>query len=76
LETTEGKNPSSVKLKEAEQLIRDFLGELRQVKILDPACGTGNFLYVTLDLLKTLEAEVYQRLEDVTGASKDQLYSV
>ena len=73
LETTDGKNPSSVKLKQAEQLIRNFLGKLRQVKILDPACGTGNFLYVTLDLLKTLEAEVYQRLEDVTGESKGQI---
>ena len=73
LETAQGKNPSAIKLKEAEKLIRDFLGVLREVKILDPACGTGNFLYVTLDLLKTLEAEVYQRLEDVTGESKGQI---
>ena len=26
--------------------------------MLDPACGTGNFLYVTLDLFKRLEGEV------------------
>ncbi len=26
--------------------------------MLDPACGTGNFLYVTLDLFKRLESEV------------------
>ncbi len=27
-------------------------------RVLDPACGTGNFLYVTLDLFKRLESEV------------------
>jgi len=28
------------------------------VRVLDPACGSGNFLYVTLEHLKRLEAEV------------------
>ena len=37
------------------------------MKILDPACGTGNFLYVTLDLLKGLEQEAIARLVDVAG---------
>jgi hypothetical protein len=46
---------------------------LQQVKILDPACGSGNFLYVTLDLLKGLESEVLRRLEDVTGAAQLRL---
>ncbi len=31
---------------------------LSQVKVLDPACGSGNFLYVTLQLLKDLEKAV------------------
>jgi hypothetical protein len=35
-----------------------FLTRLTSVKILDPACGTGNFLYVTLEHLKRLEGEV------------------
>jgi hypothetical protein len=43
------------------------------VKILDPACGSGNFLYVTLDLLKGLESEVLRRLEDVTGVAQLRL---
>ena len=47
--------------------------ELQQVKILDPACGSGNFLYVTLDLLKGLESEVLRRLEDVTGSAQLRL---
>lgn len=35
-----------------------FLERLRAVRVLDPACGSGNFLYVTLQLLKDLEKEV------------------
>ncbi len=38
--------------------IDDFLAELRSVTILDPACGSGNFLYVALSDLLTLENEV------------------
>ena len=34
-----------------------FLERLRTVRVLDPACGSGNFLYVTLRLLKDLEQE-------------------
>ena len=50
-----------------------FLERLKQIKILDPACGSGNFLYVTLDLLKTLEQEVLNRLEMLTGVSQLRL---
>ena len=35
-----------------------FLGRLASVRVLDPACGTGNFLYVALQLLFDLEREV------------------
>ncbi|GAQ00199.1 class I SAM-dependent DNA methyltransferase [Leptolyngbya sp. NIES-2104] len=61
-------DPTAAQKKKAEVEIRAFLKHLREIKILDPACGSGNFLYVTLDLLKTLEAEVMQRLVDVVGA--------
>jgi type II restriction/modification system DNA methylase subunit YeeA len=44
--------------READKLLHDFLGRLQQVKVLDPACGSGNFLYVTLQKLKDLEKEV------------------
>ena len=37
------------------------------VRVLDPACGSGNFLYVTLEHLKRLEAEVLGVLEDYGG---------
>ncbi len=40
---------------EALRLVRRFLEDLAHVKVLDPACGSGNFLYVTLQKLKDLE---------------------
>ncbi len=49
----------------AVRLARRFLADLRAVRILDPACGTGNFLYVSLELLKRLEGEVLETLTDL-----------
>ena len=43
---------------ESESLLHAFLVRLQNVKVLDPACGSGNFLYVTLQALKDLEKEV------------------
>jgi len=37
-----------------------YLDRLRRVRVLDPACGSGNFLYVTLKALKDLEWEAIQ----------------
>ncbi len=62
--------PTKAQKNKAIALIQDFLRELREVKILDPACGSGNFLYVTLDLLKSLESEVLRRLADITGQAQ------
>ena len=42
--------------------IQRFHRRLCETKVLDPACGSGNFLYVTLEHLKRLEAEVLQAL--------------
>jgi type II restriction/modification system DNA methylase subunit YeeA len=39
-------------------LIRDFVARLDHVSVLDPACGSGNFLYVALRLLLDLEKQV------------------
>ena len=43
--------------RDAEAEWRAFLERLRAVRVLDPACGSGNFLYVTLRRLKDLEHE-------------------
>lgn len=39
----------------AQELLRAFLERLRNFRVLDPACGSGNFLYLALLALKDLE---------------------
>jgi len=42
-----------------EEKLHTWMDELAAVKILDPACGSGNFLYVALRLLLDLWHEAY-----------------
>lgn len=46
------------------ELLR-FHHRLCTVRVLDPACGSGNFLYVTLEHLKRLEGEVLNALDEL-----------
>jgi hypothetical protein len=52
---------------EAAATVRAFHEALCRVRVLDPACGTGNFLYVALELMKRLEGEVLEALADLGG---------
>jgi type II restriction/modification system DNA methylase subunit YeeA len=49
----------------AEKLYQAFLLELRQFTILDPACGSGNFLYLGLRTLKDLEHQAILEAEQL-----------
>jgi hypothetical protein len=55
-------SPSKATLKkardEADRILRRFAEDLAHLRVLDPACGSGNFLYVALQKLKNLEKEV------------------
>lgn len=44
--------------KELTLLLREFAAEIAAVRVLDPACGSGNFLYVALKQLLDLQKEV------------------
>jgi hypothetical protein len=55
----------NIELKKARDIILDFHKRLCSVRVLDPACGSGNFLYVTLEHLKRLEGEVLNSLEEL-----------
>ena len=48
----------SKSFRDLRTLVMDFLDRLAAVRVLDPACGSGNFLYVSLHLLLDLEKEV------------------
>jgi hypothetical protein len=52
-------NPAAMKKAkgEAGTILLRFLDRLQHVRVLDPACGSGNFLYVALLRLKDLEKE-------------------
>ena len=47
--------------------VQGFHERLCETRVLDPACGTGNFLYVSLELMKRLEGEVLEALLDLGG---------
>ncbi|MBI5908027.1 MAG: class I SAM-dependent DNA methyltransferase [Burkholderiales bacterium] len=51
--------------KEAVAELRNFHHRLCALRVLDPACGSGNFLYVTLEHMKRLEGEVLNQLHDL-----------
>jgi hypothetical protein len=42
--------------------LRELLHRLHQFRVLDPACGCGNFLYIAYRELKRLEARIYERM--------------
>ena len=54
-------------LKAAAAEVKAFHDKLCETRVLDPACGTGNFLYVSLELMKRLEGEVLEALLDLGG---------
>ncbi|MCX9147474.1 class I SAM-dependent DNA methyltransferase [Erythrobacter sp. WG] len=50
------------KADDAKRLVEAFHAKLASTKVLDPACGTGNFLYVAMARMKELEGEVLDLL--------------
>ncbi|MFL0806501.1 MAG: hypothetical protein K6L60_04350 [Oceanobacter sp.] len=53
------------KHKDAVAEIRAFHQQLCNIRVLDPACGSGNFLYVTLEHMKRLEGDVLNLLHEL-----------
>jgi len=53
------------KAEEARREVERFHSRLAQTKVLDPACGTGNFLYVAMARMKELEGEVIELLTEL-----------
>lgn len=56
--------------KAALALVEDFHGQLSRTRVLDPACGTGNFLHVAQDLMKRLEGEVLEVAAELGAAEQ------
>ena len=50
-----------------------FHDRLASLKILDPACGTGNFLYVAMELMLNLEARLIRLVRDLGGSASQRI---
>ncbi len=55
LEKAQGKGVKSAPYKAAVTAYQGYFERLRSFRVLDPACGSGNFLYLSLHALKDLE---------------------
>jgi type II restriction/modification system DNA methylase subunit YeeA len=68
--------------KALSDLLHGFADELSKVRVLDPACGSGNFLYVALKRILDLEKEVsvFAASNGLSGllprTSPEQLYGI
>jgi type II restriction/modification system DNA methylase subunit YeeA len=47
--------------------------ELQQYKVLDPACGSGNFLYVAYQELKRIEQLLIEKIAERRRSASEQL---
>lgn len=57
--------PTAEERAAARAVLHRFQRDLAHVTVLDPACGSGNFLAAAYDILKRLEGEVQRRLTDL-----------
>jgi hypothetical protein len=58
------------KWRDARAQVKAFHHRLCSVRVLDPACGSANFLYVTLEHLKRLEGEVLNQMAALGDAQE------
>jgi hypothetical protein len=50
-----------------------FHERLSTIRVLDPACGTGNFLYVSMELMQALEARVIETIQTLGGDAEPKV---
>ena len=49
---------------DAQANFTELADRLHHFRVLDPACGSGNFLYIAYRELKRIEARIYERMEN------------
>ncbi len=55
----------SVRVRASQRLLNEFLKRLQDFTVLDPACGSGNFLHLALHALKDIEHRVNLEAESM-----------
>jgi len=59
---------TAIESAKTRQQLRDLLTRLQHFTVLDPACGSGNFLYLAYREIKRLEARLIERLKEFSSA--------
>ena len=59
------KNQAEDLRQQAQGTLNSFLEKLENFTVLDPACGSGNFLYVSMLMLKDLEHKIQIEAEEL-----------
>ena len=52
--------------------LEELLARLERFRVLDPACGSGNFLYIAYRELKRIEARIYERIGEFASRNAAQ----
>ena len=52
--------------------LEELLARMENFRVLDPACGSGNFLYIAYRELKRLEAQIYERIGEFASRNAAQ----
>ncbi len=55
------------KTEKALEELKQFHYRLCTIRVLDPACGSANFLYVAMEHMKRIEGEVLNLIRDLSG---------
>ena len=56
---------------DSKKKLRELRTSLSKIKLLDPACGCGNFLVVSYRHLRQMELEITVRLQELDGKDSD-----
>lgn len=61
---------------DTENKLKKLLNRIYNIKIFDPACGSGNFLIIAYKQLRFLEMEIIQKIQKITGQQKVMLSQI
>ncbi|KVW94236.1 DNA methyltransferase [Thiobacillus denitrificans] len=66
--------PWRAQIEKAKSLgaLKRLLVRIENFHVLDPACGSGNFLYIAYRELKRLEARIYERMGEYASVKSEQ----
>jgi len=66
-----GKGPKTKARKDGDAAWQEFTAKLQSFRVLDPACGSGNFLYLALEALRDVERRVFREARELAGYQAD-----